>query len=234
MASSLLPCLFPLQEGALDKLRGTKQIIGSGLLGNSGVKAALVISSNPSLVLQAALTPAHAGKKVVVVMGGERWTRLPPSIHLMPSPSSASMSQMRFWYPANLTELTQLIYKEDVAAESLIVSDADLLVRRSMGGLLGGKTFLKTFARLSALLHSYLASCLGEGSKDLMMANMVVFSSFSAEEEKEVTGRASLWYQEIWKEEQSPIRNQLISVPGRMSLSYHLSEDSYYLQGLEI
>ena len=72
MAGSLPPCLFPLQEDVLDRLRSVKQIPGFGLVEGSGTKGALVISSNPSLVLQAALTPASAGHTVVVVMGGDR------------------------------------------------------------------------------------------------------------------------------------------------------------------
>ena len=234
MAGNLPPCLFPLQEEALDRLRGVKRIPGFGLNAGSGTKAALVISSNPSLVLQAALTPANAGHTVVVVMGGDRWTSMPPTFHLMPRPSSSAMASIRFWYPANLAELTQLIYKEDVVAKTVIVSDADILVRRSLGGMIGGKAFLKTFARLSAILHSYLASCLGDGCVSPPMANLVVFSSFSEEEEVEVSERASLWYQEVWKEEVKATSNQLISLPQNITISYYLSEGSYYLQGLKL
>ena len=235
MAGSLLPCLFPLQEEALDRLRGVKRIPGCGLIEGSGSKGALVISSNPSLVLQAALTPADAGHSVVVVMGGDRWTALPPTFHRMPRPSPAAMASIRFWYPANLTELIQLIYREDVVAKTVVVSDADILVRRSVGGLIGGsKVFLKTFARLSAILHSYLASCLGDDCAGSPMANLVVFSSFSEEEEVEVSEKASLWYQEVWKEEAKATRNQLISVPQEITISYYLSEGSYYMQGLEL
>ena len=234
MAGSLLPCLFPLQDDALDKVCGVKRIVGSGLTGGCGTKAALVISSNPSLVLQAALTPAAAGQTVVVVMGGDRWTRMPPTFHLMPRPCPTAMASIRFWYPTNLAELTQLIYKEDVVAETVIVSGADLLVRRSMGGQIGGKVFLKTFARFSAILQSYLASCLEEECAILPMANLVVFSSFSEEEEVSVSDVSSLWYQEVWKEEVKPTRNTLISIPQNVSISYYLSEGSVYLQGLEL
>ena len=234
MAGSLPACLFPLKEEALNRLRFVKRIMGSGLIEGSGTKSALVISSNPSLGLQAALTPADAGHKVVVVMGGDRWTRMPPTFHLMPRPSPASMSSIRFWYPANLTELTQLIFKEDVVARTVIVSDADILVRRSIGGVIGGKMFLKTFARLSALLHSYLTSCLGDDCASPPLANLVVFSSFSEEEETEVTERASLWYQEVWKEEVKATCNKLVSFPQNMIISYYLSEGSYYMQGLEL
>ena len=235
MAGGLPPCLFPLQEKALERLRGVKRIQGSGLLEGSQTKAALVISANPSLVLQAALTPADAGHSVVVVMGGEKWTSMPPTFHLMPRPSSKAMASIRFWYPVNLAELTQLIFKEDVVARTVIISDADLLVRRSLGGLIGGKAFLKTFARLSANLHSYLASCLGDDCASLPMANLVVFSSFSEEEEMEVLERASLWYQEVWKEKVTPTGNQLISMPqSNATISYYLSDSSYYMQGLEL
>ena len=72
MAGSLPPCLFPLQEDVLDRLRGVKRIPGFGLVEGSGTKGALVISSNPSLVLQAALTPADSGRNVLVVMGGDK------------------------------------------------------------------------------------------------------------------------------------------------------------------
>ena len=234
MAGSLPPCLFPLQEDVLDRLRSVKQIPGFGLVEGSGTKGALVISSNPSLVLQAALTPASAGHTVVIVMGGDRWTRMPPTFHLMPRPSPTSMACIRFWYPANLAELTQLIYKEDVVARTVIVSDADILVRRSLGGMIGGKVFLKTFARLSAILHSYLASCLGDDCASPPMANLVVFSSFSEEEEVDVSEKASLWYQEVWKEEAKATRNQLVSFPQNLTISYYLSEGSYYMQGLEL
>ena len=234
MAGGLPPCLFPLQEKALERLRGVKRIQGSGLLEGSQTKAALVISANPSLVLQAALTPADAGHSVVVVMGGEKWTSMPPTFHLMPRPSSKAMASIRFWYPVNLAELTQLIFNEDVVARTVIVSDADILVRRSLGGMIGGKVFLKTFARLSAILHSYLASCLGDDCASLPMANLVVFSSFSEEEEMDVVEKSSLWYQEVWKEEVKATRNQLISIPQNITFSFYLSDGSYYMQGLDL
>ena len=122
----------------MDRLRGVKQIPGFGLFEGSGTKGALVISSNPSLVLQAALTAANAGHTVVVVMGGDRWTRMPPTFHLMPRPSTTAMASIRFWYPSNLAELTQLIYKEDVVARTVIVFDADIPVQRSLRGMIGG------------------------------------------------------------------------------------------------
>ena len=159
---------------------------------------------------------------------------MPPTFHLMPRPSPTSMACIRFWYPANLAELIQLIYKEDAIARTVIVSDADILVRRSLGGMIGGKVFLKTFARLSAILHSYLASCLGDDCASPPMANLVVFSSFSEEEEVDVSEKASLWYQEVWKEEVKATRNQLVGFPQNLTISYYLSEGSYYMQGLEL
>ena len=100
--------------------------------------------------------------------------------------------------------------------------------------MIGGKVFLKTFARLSAILHSYLASCLGDDCASLPMANLVVFSSFSEEEEMDVVEKSSLWYQEVWKEEVKATRNQLISIPQNITFSFYLSDGSYYMQGLDL
>ena len=50
----------------------------------------------------------------------------------------------------------------------------------------------------------------------------------------EVTEKASLWYQEAWKEVAKATRNQLISIPQNITFSYYLSESSYYMQGLDL
>ena len=57
-------------------------------------------TTTASLALQAALTAASNGERVVMVSASQ-WLELPPSCHLMPGLSSELMKLIKLIYPTN-------------------------------------------------------------------------------------------------------------------------------------
>ncbi|CAL4073431.1 unnamed protein product [Meganyctiphanes norvegica] len=61
-------------------------------------------NTKTSLLLQAALTEGSMGGQVLFV-ASTKLSRLPPSIHGMPTPSSTTMNNIRFLYASSTQEL---------------------------------------------------------------------------------------------------------------------------------
>ena len=58
-------------------------------------------TTSASLALQSALTAASNGERVLVVVGGSKWSELPPPCHLMPGVSSELMKLIKLIYPSD-------------------------------------------------------------------------------------------------------------------------------------
>lgn len=200
--STLASCLFPLGAEGATRARGACLTPGAGLNASPGVSGALVVGGGAGLALQAALTRAAGGGRAVVVVGGARWDQLPPTVHGMPGPTAAAMAAVTFLYPASLGELTGLL--AGAAADTVVVAEAELLVRRSMEageGEAWERTFLRTFARMSAILQGFLATTSTSTTSKEQPASLAVFARLTEQEEAAVAGRAVLWYSEVWREE---------------------------------
>ena len=105
---------------------------------------------------------------MLVVLCSGRWDSLPPTFHSKASPTTATMARLRFWYPTSITELLTLVCDDyTLDADTVVVADAHILVERSLEQEeLGGevppeKAFVRSFARLSAVLQTYMSLCSG-------------------------------------------------------------------------
>jgi hypothetical protein len=101
---------------------------------------------------------------VLVVLGGDRWDYLPPTFHGLPGPTRPVMARVRFWYPASIQELLALTCEDPPIADTVILVDAHQLVEKAVEDeMLGNnkdKSFVQAFARLSAVLLSFVTFCL--------------------------------------------------------------------------
>ena len=170
--------------------------------------------------------------QVLVVLCSGRWDSLPPTFHSKASPSTATMARLRFWYPTSIAELLTLVCDDHTLdADTVVVADAHILVERSLeqeelgGEVSPEKAFVRSFARLSAVLQTYMSLCAGRredrvmGREDRLMGEeeedrlvrsevkmlgtkreLVVFSTFSEGARKGLENRFGLWYPEVWTE----------------------------------
>jgi hypothetical protein len=77
------------------------------------------------LVLQAAVTTAAQGQRVLVILGEERLAKLPTSWHQIPSAEPEIMVRVSFHYPSNCQELVKFTSdaSSDTLPDTLIVAD---------------------------------------------------------------------------------------------------------------
>ena len=135
------------------------------------------------------------------------------------------MARLRFWYPTSIAELLTLVCDDHTLdADTVVVADAHILVERSLeqeelgGEVSPEKAFVRSFARLSAVLQTYMSLCagrredrvMGEEEEDRLVGSevkmlgtkreLVVFSTFSEGARKGLENRFGLWYPEVWTE----------------------------------
>jgi len=106
--STILDLVMPIIDdvGVCKLPCPVRTIAGGGIVSTpSNVCSGLVYTKTcdyDSIVLQAAVTSAARGQKVLVIMGGHRWARLPPGWHQMPQPQPGIMQSVSFLYPASV------------------------------------------------------------------------------------------------------------------------------------
>jgi len=105
VSGSILDLVMPIVDdaGACKLPYPVSTIAGGGMVTtHSNVCSGLIYTkacSYDSIVLQAAVTSAARGHKVLVIMGEHRWERLPPAWHQMPQPQPEIMQRVSFLYP---------------------------------------------------------------------------------------------------------------------------------------
>ena len=123
------------------RLRGVKRIPGFGLDESIRSRAALVISSNPSLVLQAEL------QAVLVAMSGDEWTSMPPTFHLMPRPGDMSLdcdgSSIEFRLPS--------FFSAPESAEPVLTEQQGVVSRKQADLVIAQQASLLQTAECAAL-----------------------------------------------------------------------------------
>ena len=137
---------------------------------------------------------------MLVILCSGRWDSLPPTFHSKASPTTATMARLRFWYPTSITELLSLVCDDHTLdADTVVVADAHILVERSLeqeelgGEVSPEKAFVRSFARLSAVLQTYMSLCAGRredrvrvlGREDRVMGE----EEMALEKEDKLVGR---------------------------------------------
>lgn len=235
-SSTIMDLVMPVRdENSRCKLPcPVKTVAGGGLIPQTGQLCSGLIytqsGSCDSLVLQAAVTTAAQGQRVLVILGGERWAKLPPSWHQMPAAEPEIMERVSFFYPSNCQELVK--YTSDAPANSLpdtvIVADMEKIIEKSEAGNAdkSDRKFAQSFAKLAAILQDFCLFCAEQNERNY--SRFVAFAKFSPSQERFLSPKLKLWFPEIW--ELFPTSIVCKTSPRELTVKFFLKDDQFYLE----
>eukprot|EP00092_Neocalanus_flemingeri_P024871 GFUD01026967.1.p1 GENE.GFUD01026967.1~~GFUD01026967.1.p1 ORF type:complete len:244 (-),score=101.96 GFUD01026967.1:55-786(-) len=237
--NTILDLVLPVRdENSRCKLPCPAQTVpGGGLIPQTGqLLSGLIYTqeqscSCDSLVLQAAVSPASQGQKVLVVVGGERWARLPPSWHLMPAADPGVMERISFLYPNSMRELVQFTNEApaDSLPDTVIVAGMEEIIEKSeIGDNKCDRKFGQSFAKFAAILHDFSLHCAERNDQNY--SKLVAFVRFNPRQEKFLSTKLKFWFPEVWELFHSTIVCK--TSPREMTVKFFLKDDQYYLESV--
>ena len=172
-------------------------------------------------------------RRVLVIMGGQAWTQLPCSWHLMPSLSPDIMKTISFIYPKSSKDLVKYLNKlsQKDYPDTIIVSEMHKLVEKDHDSSIkrsSSRQFSKNFAKLTAVLTDFSSFYAKKKSR---ACNLFIFSQLDPMIESVLSQKFNLWFYECWKMEKEVLRCK--SSPTNQSIKFFMKEEQYYLETLE-
>ena len=145
------------------------------------------------MLYQSALTTAALGQRVLVVLGGGGWSRLPPTVHTMPQPSADIMANISFLYPNNVAELIKYLGLlgggEKLLPEVVLLGNVEKLTGD------GAQTAI--MAKISAVLSQFLEQC-EDRSDGRHPCRLIATAEVNQQVRRLWEKRMHLWYPEVW------------------------------------
>jgi len=229
---SILDLVMPIRDevGVCKLPCPLRTLSGCGLVTPNNVNSGLVYTKTctcASLVLQAAVTSAARGHKVLIIMGGDRWEKLPPSWHQMPEPDTEVMKRVSFLYPSSVQEIVKFTCEASVESlpSTVIICGIDEIIQKSTA-VNSERKFAQNFARLVAILQSFSIFCAEKNNESC--TRLLAVTKLNLCQERFLSSKFSLWFPEIWEAHEEKFVCK--SSPRKVTVNFSLTDNEYFLE----